>query len=126
MDTLKAWHEVITAQDFEKLKSILHDDVVFLSPVVHTPQLGAKITSKYLMAASHVLGNDHFKYVREISDVSSAVLEFETEIEGKYVNGVDMITWNDEGLITAFKVMVRPLQAVNAIHASMQKILAQT
>ena len=78
------------------------------------------------MAASHVLGNDHFKYVREISDVSSAVLEFETEIEGKYVNGVDMIKWNDEGLITEFKVMVRPLQAVNAIHASMQKILAQT
>ena len=125
MDTLKVWHEVMLAHDFEKLNAILHKDVVFISPVVHTPQVGAVITCKYLTAAAHVLGNDKFNYVREVRDSSGAILEFETEIDGKYVNGVDMITWNDQGLITEFKVMVRPLQAVNTIHATMGKMLSK-
>ena len=125
MDTLKVWHEVMTTHNFEKLASLLDDDVIFISPVVHTPQVGAGITLKYLTAAAHILGTDKFKYVREIQDSAGAILEFETEIDGKYINGVDMIKWNEAGQITEFKVMVRPLQAVNTIHAEMGKMLAQ-
>ena len=111
--------------DFEKLNSILHQDVVFIFPVVHTPQVGANITVKYLTAAAHILGTDKFKYVRETHDTLGAILEFETEVDDKHINGVDMIKWDDQGLITEFKVMVRPLQAVNAIHAAMGKMLSQ-
>ena len=125
MDTLKVWHEVMETHDFEKLASILHSDVVFISPVVHTPQNGASITIKYLTAAAHIFGTDKFKYVREAKDSSGAILEFETEVDDKHINGVDMITWDDQGLITEFKVMVRPLQAVNTIHAAMGKMLSQ-
>jgi len=115
----------MSAHDYQKLDTLLHDDVVFISPVVHTPQIGAAITTKYLTAAGHVLGGDKFEYVREIRDQFGAVLEFETEINGKYINGVDMIKWNDQGLITEFKVMVRPLQAMNAIHEMMGKMLTR-
>ena len=125
MQTLKVWHEVMVNHDFEKLNSILHQDVVFISPVVHTPQVGASITVKYLTAAAHILGTDKFKYVRETHDTLGAILEFETEVDDKHINGVDMIKWDDQGLITEFKVMVRPLQAVNAIHAAMGKMLSQ-
>lgn len=125
METLKVWHEVMATHDFEKLNSILHQDVVFISPVVHTPQVGASITVKYLTAAAHILGTDKFKYVRETHDTSGAILEFETEIDDKHINGVDMIKWDDQGLITEFKVMVRPLQAVNTIHVAMGKMLSQ-
>ncbi len=125
MNTLKVWHEVMATHDFEKLSSILHSDVVFISPVVHTPQVGSEITIKYLTAAAHIFGTEKFKYVREIQDTSGAILEFETEVGGKHINGVDMIKWNDQGLITEFKVMVRPLQAVNTIHAAMGKMLSQ-
>jgi hypothetical protein len=52
-----------------------------------------------------------------------AVLEFESEVDGKYVNGVDIITCNDEGKIIEFKVMIRPLQAVNAMHQQMKAML---
>lgn len=96
-----------------------------VSPVVFTPQKGREITHKYLAAAMQVFFNPKFKYVREFKGDHSAVLEFETEIDGKYVNGVDMITWNEDGLITEFRVMLRPLQAVHLIHEEMGKVLAQ-
>ena len=77
------------------------------------------MTFKYLAAAVHVFGTDSFRYVREIVGESDAVLEFETEIDGIIVNGVDMIKWNSDGKITEFKVMVRPLKAINIIHQKM-------
>ena len=96
---------------------------VFESPVVHTPQVGRAITVKYLTAALHVLGNDSFKYLREWHAPHSAVLEFEALCEGITINGVDMIEWNDQGRITRFKVMVRPLKAVNKLHELMGRML---
>jgi hypothetical protein len=51
------------------------------------------------------------------------VLEFETTIEGKYANGVDIITCNDQGKIVEFRVMMRPLQAINAVHRQMGEAL---
>lgn len=109
----------------ERLTALLAEDVTFLSPVVHTPQRGREITTAYLLAAEQVLGNEHFRYVREIDGGDTAVLEFTTVIDGIEINGIDMITWNDEGKIIEFKVMVRPLKAINTVHAAMGKMLMQ-
>lgn len=113
---LAHWHEVLAGgSTIEGLMSILHEDVVFHSPVVHTPQEGRKITTAYLSAAGKTLGNDSFEYLREVASGHSAVLEFQTVMDGIQVNGVDIITFDDDGKITDFKVMVRPLQAVNKV-----------
>lgn len=101
----------------------LAEDVVFLSPVVHTPQQGKMITMAYLLAAGETIGNDTFEYVRVFDCGERAVLEFETQMNGFYVNGVDMIEWNADGKITDFKVMIRPLKAVQTVHAEMAKML---
>lgn len=121
---IKQWHEIVRNQDAAGLDSLLADEVVFHSPVVHTPQAGKKITRLYLMAAMKVLNEPgHFVYLREIVQGQHAVLEFQTEIDGVTVNGVDMIEWNDAGQIVDFKVMVRPLKAVSAIHQAMGLML---
>ena len=114
--TLTEWHATAQARDPKRLKALLADDAVFWSPVVHTPQVGKAITFQYLNAAFHVFFNDSFRYVREVGNDEGAVLEFEVEIDGIAVNGVDMMRWNAEGQITEFKVMLRPLKAVNLIH----------
>jgi hypothetical protein len=123
IDTLAVWHEILTSRDPSQLSSILADDAVMISPVVHTPQKGKEVTQMYLTAALHVLGNEHFRYVRTITDEHGAVLEFETKIDDVFINGVDIITWNEEGLISEFKVMIRPLQAVNKLHQMMEQML---
>ncbi len=122
---VEEWHEIVRTRDARGLGELLSDDVVFYSPVVHTPQVGKAITSVYLAAAVHVFGNESFRYVREVVGESDAVLEFETEIDGITVNGVDMIKWNDAGQISEFKVMVRPLKAINLIHEKMAAMLAR-
>lgn len=123
-ETLETWHNIVRTRDASGLNELLDDDVVFYSPVVHTPQVGKAITAMYLSAAVHVFGNDSFRYVREIVGDSDAVLEFETEIDGIVINGVDMIKWNEKGQIIEFKVMIRPLKAVNLIHQKMGQMLA--
>jgi hypothetical protein len=123
MDTIAAWHDLVRRRSADALDAILADDVVFRSPIVHTPQEGKAITTMYLTAALHVLANDTFRYVREIVGPRDAALEFETTIDGIVVNGVDLIRWNDEGKIVDFKVMVRPLKAVNLLHAQMRAML---
>lgn len=117
------WHEVITSRDLEKLSEILSEDVVFYSPVVHTPQVGKKLTQLYLSAALHVIANDTFIYIKKVIDSNETILEFEVEIDGILVNGVDIITWNSNGKITEFKVMIRPLKGVNLIHEKMGELL---
>ena len=123
LDTLAKWHEIVKSRDLEALSDILDVDAVMLSPVVFTPQKGRKITLMYLTAAFHVLANDSFKYVREIADENGVILEFETQVDGIYINGVDMISWNQQGLITEFKVMVRPLQALTMLQQKMAEML---
>lgn len=122
-NTMKAWHRLVETQDEAGLDDILASDVVFHSPVVHTPQEGKQITRTYLSAAMQVLNNDSFKYVREVVSDHDAVLEFVTQIDGIVVNGVDMITWGADGRITDFKVMIRPLKAINLIHRLMGEML---
>ena len=123
---IAAWHDYMHGgSDPEKLKAMLADDAVFHSPVVHTPQEGKAKVFAYLHAASHVLGNDSFHYVREIVDGDTAVLEFALVLDGIQVNGVDMVRWNADGKIEDFKVMVRPLKAVNKVWEKMGEMLAR-
>ena len=113
---LKRWHEVIKGgSDPAALAAIMREDAVFHSPVVHTPQVGRPIVVAYLSAAGATLGNDSFTYVREVVDGDTAVLESTTDMDGIHVNGIDMITFDEGGLIKDFKVMVRPLKAVNKV-----------
>ena len=121
---LDEWHRIVRERDPDGLDGLLTDDVVFHSPVVHTPQRGKPITAMYLAAAVIVLGQPSFRYVREIVGASEAVLEFVVDIDGIEVNGVDLIRWNDQGRIVDFKVMVRPLKAINLIHQQMGEMLA--
>lgn len=121
--TVATWHEIVRTRDARRLVDLLAEDVVFHSPVVHTPQRGKAITTQYLAAALHVLGNDTFRYLREICGDRDAVLEFQLELDGIEVNGVDMMRWDGEGRITEFKVMLRPLKAVNLVHAKMGEML---
>lgn len=124
-DTMKTWHHIVQSRDMDALRALLAEDVVFESPVVHTPQAGKTITALYLHAALHVLNNEHFHYLNEWHSPRSAVLEFQTQLDGITINGVDIIHWNDNGLITRFKVMVRPLKAINQVHALMGRMLQQ-
>jgi len=121
---LAAWHEVVRSRDIAALNRLLADDVVFHSPVVHTPQRGKAITVAYLSGAMHVLNTPAFRYVREIVGERDALLEFMTEIDGIQIDGVDLIRWDDAGRIVDFKVMVRPLKAVNIVHQKMGEMLA--
>jgi hypothetical protein len=121
--TIDAWHRLVSERNVAALDDILADDVVFHSPVVHTPQKGKPLTKLYLSAAIMVLGNSEFTYVREVVGLSDAVLEFTAEVDGIVVNGVDMMHWNAEGKIDDFKVMVRPLKAVNLLHQLMRQML---
>ena len=116
---IEKWHAYMENGDPQALSALLDDDVVFESPVVHTPQRGKEITFKYLMAAGKVLGGPEFTYLNEWTGDDSAILEFETQIDGILINGIDMIWWNDAGYITRFKVMVRPLKAINLLHQMM-------
>ena len=116
---LAAWHALVGARDASGLDALLADDVVFHSPVVHTPQRGKMLAMQYLRAAVQVFGNPTFRYVRELAGPRDAVLEFEVEIDGLQVNGVDLIRWNENGKIVDFKVLLRPLQAVLGIQEKM-------
>lgn len=120
---IAVWHRLVEERNPRGLDALLDANAVFLSPVVHTPQRGRKLVAMYLAAAFQVLCNPTFRYVREIVGSMDAMLEFETEIEGVSVNGVDIIKWNEAGQIVEFKVMLRPLKAINLIHQHMAAML---
>jgi hypothetical protein len=122
---LARWHAYMASRNLAELEALIAPDCVFISPIVHTPQAGRALTVKYLRAAAHVLGNPSFRYVGEWHADRSAILEFECEIDGITINGIDMIGWNPEGHITSFKVMVRPLKAITMLHQMMGAQLMQ-
>ena len=125
MTGLDSWYAFMKSHDRAALWDLLHPDAVFESPVVHTPQRGRDITFKYLTSAEKVLAGPGFAYVGEWTSNNGAVLEFTNEIEGITINGVDIITFDADGRITDFKVMVRPLKAINLLHRLMGEQLAK-
>lgn len=147
---LDRWYQHLRGELPGGLDELLHDDCTFWSPIVFTPQRGKELTKAYLGAAGQTLGGDDdhdaepagdagdpgahdddrpigggFRYVKRVASGDHAVLEFETTMDGTYVNGVDIITFDDDGRITDFKVMIRPLQAVNKVHEAMRAMLEQ-
>lgn len=122
---IEIWHHLVRNADPSMLENLLDKEVVFHSPIVHTAVVGKEFVKLYLTGAMQVLFNSTFTYTREIVSKNEAVLEFEVEIDGIYINGVDLICWNDEQKITDFKVMIRPLKAVNLIHEKMQIMLKE-
>ena len=142
-DCIDKWHQQLRGNLPGGLDAIIHEDCVFMSPVVYTPQVGRDLTKMYLAAAGGTFGADldeaaavakrgedlsdrddgKFHYVKKILQGNQAMLEFEATVEGKYINGVDIITCDDEGMITEFKVMIRPLQAINMMHEQMLAML---
>ena len=124
MDTLAIWHDMVSRQNLDRLDEVLAPECVFLSPIVHTPQKGRELTAMYLNGALQVF-NETFQYVKEVVTTQHAVLEFTCEMDGIVVNGVDIMTFDAEGKITEFKVMIRPLKAVNLMHAKMKAMLEQ-
>jgi hypothetical protein len=136
-DVVERWHQHLRGELVGGLDELLHPDVVFYSPIVYTPQEGREITTLYLTAAGQTLPGDGdgagtgdgssagggFRYTKQVLDGDTAVLEFETTVGGKYVNGVDIIRCDDDGKIVEFRVMIRPLQAVNLVHEQMKAAL---
>jgi hypothetical protein len=125
MTGLDKWYAYMKSHDRAALWDLLHPDAVFESPVVHTPQRGRDITFKYLSSADKVLGGPGFAYRGEWRSDNGAVLEFENVIDGIVINGVDIIRFDAEGRITHFKVMVRPLKAMNLLHRLMGEELTR-
>ena len=123
MEVLNKWHRAIETRDPSLLDEILADDVVFYSPVLWSKQEGKTITKMYLTAALHVLANNDFKYVREIVSGNHACLEFTTKIDDTIINGVDLITVNENSKIIEFKVMVRPIRGMMAVKEKMFELL---
>jgi hypothetical protein len=137
-DCIERWHACIAGTHPGGWEALLHPACVFYSPVVFTPQRGREITMLYLSAAAGTLAgapadsadtglvadeSSAFHYVKQICAGNQAMLEFETSVDGKYVDGVDIITCDEDGLVTEIKVMMRPLQAINAVHAQMKAAL---
>jgi hypothetical protein len=112
---LAEWHALATAPDPERLARLVAQDAVFHSPVVHTPQQGRALVVSYLSAAAATLGQGEFCYVRELVDGHNAMLEFTCVLDGIQVNGVDIIRFDEAGKIADFKVMIRPIKAVNKV-----------
>ena len=120
---IERWHQLVESRDPSGLDALLADDATFFSPIVHTPQVGRALTRGYLLAAMEILLSGSFRYVNEWYAEQSAVLEFEAVVDGITIQGVDIIHWNADDRIVRFKVMVRPLKAVNLLHQSMARAL---
>jgi hypothetical protein len=136
--TVEKWLRHLRGELPGGLDELLDEDVVFYSPVVYTPQRGRAITKLYLEAAMQTLPGDQspkqtteaipsgsaaFHYTKQVLSGDTAVLEFETTVDGKYVNGIDMIRCDDEGRIVEFRVMIRPLQAIEIVRRRMAAML---
>jgi len=142
--TLEKWHQHLRGELTGGLDELLADDCVFYSPIVFSPQKGKELTKMYLntAGATFIAGNksgsedkntgdspaakivdSSFRYSKEVLSGNHAILEFESKVGDTYINGVDIITCNDSGQIVEFKVMIRPLQAVNMMHRKMAAML---
>ena len=120
---LEVWHSCVRNRSIAALDAVLAEDSVFYSPVVFTPQRGKELVKLYLAGALQVLGNESFRYVKEIVQDETAMLEFEASVDGIYVNGVDILTWNEQGQIQEVKVMLRPLKAIHVLQQRMREML---
>ena len=123
MNPIEVWHEAVAKNDLTAFVALVADDAVFESPAVHTPQVGKAKVEMYLRAALKVLNNGEFRYTDEWRAERSAVLEFEANVNGLALNGVDIVRWNEAGQVVGFKVMVRPFKGLTTLMEEMKKLL---
>ena len=120
---IEKWHAMMLTNNMSELPDLLHNDAIFHSPVVHSPQMGKSKVLGYLQAAGVVFEGTNFTYTREIIGDGQAMLEFTSELDGVHVNGVDIISWDENDQSTEFKVLVRPVKAVNKLWERMGEML---
>ncbi|MCR9254237.1 MAG: nuclear transport factor 2 family protein [bacterium] len=128
MNNVQEWHKLLDSGNLKDLKKILDKNVAFHSPVLFKPQVGRTVTAMYLSSAYNMFfadNNKTFTYIRELNSDNDSVLEFTCEIDGIQINGIDMIKWSDEGKITEFKVMIRPMKAIELVKSKMFELLSQ-
>ncbi len=112
----------VESGDVGQARGLLHEDAVFRSPVLFKPYRGRDQVLKVLQAAERVLGlGGSFSYVHQLEDPHErvAMLEFVTEVDGRQVEGIDKLTFDEQGLITELKVLLRPASALQAVGARM-------
>ncbi len=119
-EPLSSWHKVVKTSDAKLLKSILDKEAIFYSPILFKPQKGRKKVMTYLLSAAKMFEGNDFHYVKELATASDAILEFNAKIDGIEVDGVDIISWNEDGKIVEFKVMLRPFQAIEKVGEKMK------
>ena len=123
---IQRWIDILHDNRVDEVGSLLADDAVFFSPAVFTPQEGKAKTAMYLNAAAKLFADTDFHYVEQWFGEKSAVLEFAATVDGMYVNGIDMITWNDDDRIVSFKVMIRPFKGLQLVMGKMAELLQPT
>jgi SnoaL-like domain len=112
----------VEERNLDEIDELFREDAVFRSPVVFKPYEGRDQVLKVLRAAETVLGiGGSFRYVHQLEDADDrvAILEFATEVDGKNVEGIDKLTFDEHGLITELKVMIRPASALQVVGAKM-------
>lgn len=112
----------VEAGNVRHAEALFSEDAVFRSPVLFKPYTGRDQVLKVLEAAERVLGlAGEFRYVHQLEDPADgvAMLEFATVVDGREVEGIDKLTFDDDGLITEFKVLIRPASALQLVGAKM-------
>jgi ketosteroid isomerase-like protein len=110
----------------DQATELFREDAVFRSPILFKPYEGRDRVLRVLQAAERALGvRGSFRYVHQLEDPNDrvAVLEFVTEVDGKQVEGIDKLTFDEEGRITELKVMLRPASGLQAVGARMAEEL---
>lgn len=120
---LDKWHKVVLKKDLKLLHELLAEDVEFHSPTVWQPKLGRDVTHYILEMVIDIFQN--FEYHREWVDGNNMALEFSATVDDKKIKGIDLITWNDEGQIIHFEVMLRPLNGLQLMLEKMTQKLQQ-
>ena len=120
---IERWLQYMQSGTNALLDELLDDGIEFYSPAVFTPQKGIARARPYLVAAEQMFANTNFRYTAQWASDRSAVLEFAADLDGVHIDGVDIIQWNDGDKITEFKVMVRPLKAIQTIIPIMGRLL---
>jgi hypothetical protein len=112
----------VEQRNVDRVPELFHEDVAFRSPVLFKPYEGRDQVLKVLRAAEQVLGmGGEFRYLHQLEDPDDrvAILEFVTQIDGRQVEGIDKLTFDEDGLITEVKVMIRPASALQLVAAEM-------
>jgi SnoaL-like domain len=122
--SLAKWHDMVARQDMSALSEIVHADATFRSPIAFKPYQSAQAVTLIISTVMNVF--EDFAYHRELvsEDGLSVVLEFSARVGERSLKGIDLIAFDQDGLITDFEVMVRPLNALQALGAEMGARLA--